>query len=70
MYMSFDLHSDTRANNKKEFNFLCKSKMDILHKGLKESKWLFITLGTAWSYTYLNTNRMVANCHKLPPKII
>ena len=69
MYMSFDLHSDTRANSKKEFNFLSKSKIDILHQGLKTSEWLMITLGTAWSYTYINTNTMVANCHKLPQKL-
>ena len=68
MYMSFDLHSDTRATSKKEFNFLSESKMNILSGGLKESEWLMITLGTAWAHTYLNSNTIVANCHKLPQK--
>ena len=69
IYMSFDLHSDTRATSKKEFNFLSESKINILHNGLRESEWLMITLGTAWSYNYLNSNTMVANCHKLPQKL-
>ena len=69
MYMSFDLHSDIRATSKAEFNLLCESKMNILHQGLKESEWLMITLGTAWSHKYLNSNTLVANCHKLPQKL-
>ena len=43
--------------------------MNILHQGLKESEWLMITLGTAWSHRYLNSNKLVANCHKLPQKL-
>tara|TARA_S200000501_G_scaffold23948_1_gene20736 strand:- start:142 stop:795 length:654 start_codon:yes stop_codon:yes gene_type:complete len=43
--------------------------MNILHQGLKESEWLMITLGTAWSHKYLNSNTLVANCHKLPQKL-
>jgi hypothetical protein len=29
---------------------------------------LFITLGTAWVYTYLKTGQVVSNCQKLPAK--
>jgi hypothetical protein len=66
MHMSFDLHSDIRAAHQTEFSSLCESRMNMLHRGLKESEWLIITLGTAWTHTYLSTNNMVANCHKLP----
>lgn len=31
---------------------------------LKEAKWLFITFGSAFAYTY--NKQIVANCHKLP----
>ena len=66
MYMSFDLHSEIRAAHQTEFSSLCESRMNVLHQGLKESEWLIITLGTAWTHTYLSTNTIVANCHKLP----
>jgi hypothetical protein len=33
---------------------------------LRESKVLFISLGSAWVYEHLATNRIVANCHKIP----
>ena len=66
MYMSFDLHSKIRAAHQTEFSSLCESRMNMLHQGMKKSKWLIITLGTAWAHTYLSSNTMVANCHKLP----
>jgi hypothetical protein len=33
---------------------------------LRNCSHLLITLGTAWTYEYLETGRVVANCHKLP----
>ncbi len=39
-----------------------------LFKTLKTTTHLFITLGTAWVYKYLKTNKVVANCHKIPQK--
>ncbi len=36
------------------------------HDFLKKSRFLIVTLGTAWIYTYKETGEVVANCHKLP----
>src|SRR6185312_10059865 len=33
---------------------------------LKETKTLFITLGSAWVYEYSDNGLLVANCHKVP----
>ncbi len=33
---------------------------------LRTSTHVFITLGTAWVYKFLETNEIVANCHKIP----
>ncbi len=33
---------------------------------LKESKYLFITFGTAWVYEFKETREIVSNCHKIP----
>lgn len=32
---------------------------------MKEAKVLFITFGTAWGYSFLIDNKIVANCHKV-----
>jgi hypothetical protein len=35
------------------------------HGFLRETRWLFLTLGSAWVY-HLEDGRIVANCHKAP----
>jgi hypothetical protein len=37
-----------------------------LHDYLNNAKVLILTFGTAWVYRYEKTNKIVANCHKLP----
>ena len=34
----------------------------------RKTKFLFITLGTAWVYEHVQSGQIVANCHKLPAK--
>jgi hypothetical protein len=38
------------------------------HEQLKNAKWLFITFGTAFSYSLRSSGIPVANCHKVPQK--
>lgn len=33
------------------------------------SKWVILSLGTAWAYRYRATQEVVANCHKLPSQL-
>ncbi|WP_196892341.1 GSCFA domain-containing protein [Aureivirga marina] len=47
--------------NTSEINFKTKEK-------LKNASHVFITLGTAWVYRYLKTEKLVSNCHKIPQK--
>jgi hypothetical protein len=35
---------------------------------LKEAEWLFITLGSAYSYSKKDLNETIGNCHKVPQK--
>ena len=39
------------------------------HKHFEESKWIVVSLGTAWAYRYLETLEVVANCHKMPSQL-
>src|SRR5207342_20284 len=36
------------------------------HFFLKEAKWLFITLGSSFTYILKDQNKAVANCHRAP----
>ncbi|NHF61416.1 GSCFA domain-containing protein [Flavobacteriaceae bacterium TP-CH-4] len=65
---SFDAHSDRRASSDKKL-------MDQLNHGLKttfdqlrQSTHVVLTLGTAWVYRHLESDRIVANCHKVPQR--
>lgn len=40
--------------------------MALLKNALLRSDYIFLTLGTAWVFTYNTTNEIVANCHKIP----
>ncbi|QES87740.1 GSCFA domain-containing protein [Rhizosphaericola mali] len=62
----WDFHS---AYSALEPNIALEKMNNSIENGyqfLKETKWLIITLGTAYNYTFLSENRSVANCHKVP----
>jgi len=39
---------------------------NVAHHFLKNTNYLFITLGTSWAYIYKKSGSIVANCQKLP----
>ena len=39
------------------------------HEHFAQSKWIILSLGTAWVYRYCATQEVVANCHKLPSRL-
>lgn len=58
------------------FNSLTQDEtLSKINEAIKQSSkyynsgdYLFITFGTAWVYTLIETNEIVANCHKIPNK--
>lgn len=67
-YHSFDSHSSLSNSNK---NVLLNDLNEILktvYLEIIQSSHLIITLGTAWVYKYIEQNKVVANCHKIPQK--
>src|SRR5690606_24064477 len=62
----FDVHSDC-SNVSKEIALSNLNKtLDSTFQQLQESSHIIITLGSAWAYRLVNTNELVANCHKVP----
>ena len=62
------LNHDTSFSNPDKEQCLAgiNASMDSARSFLKQCRFLFITLGTAWVYVYKETGDIVANCHKIP----
>jgi hypothetical protein len=66
LWHSFEHHG--RFSHCDSSEVLQKINSELLNANiaLQQSKWLFITFGTAWGYTLKDEGRIVANCHKFP----
>jgi len=64
----FDVHSDLSNPNKDELVASLNSIVQNIRKDLEQATHLIITYGTSWVYRYMETNEIVANCHKVPQK--
>ena len=65
-YLSLHTHSSMNKSSKEEFMEQYHLTLQNSHLFLKNATHLIITLGTSWVYEYLETNEIIANCHKLP----
>jgi hypothetical protein len=66
LHFSFEHHGSFSSTTKAELEEKIKNATHTAHKQLKEAKFLIITFGSAFAYRHLQTNSIVANCHKLP----
>ncbi|WP_224491507.1 GSCFA domain-containing protein [Robertkochia flava] len=65
---SFEVHSQCSRAQQEVFLDILNTGLSQLHEALHAASHLVITLGTAWVYRHVETNRVVANCHKVPQK--
>ena len=65
---SFDAHSNLSSVNKNELLNKLNASITITNRALKEASHIIITLGTSWVYRFIETDAIVANCHKIPQK--
>ena len=64
----FDAHSSLSSENKDELLESLNASIKVTNKKLKEATHIIITLGTSWTYKFIETDTTVANCHKVPQK--
>ena len=64
----YESHSELSNPNKAEFLNNLNELIDSTNKQITEATHFIITLGTAWVYKNIETNEIVANCHKVPQK--
>ena len=67
-YHSFDTHSSLSANNERDFLDNLNLSIKSTRKTLEEASHIIITLGTSWVYRYIESDQIVANCHKVAQK--
>ena len=64
----FDTHSDLSNPNREELIASLNSNIQNTREDLNQASHLIITYGTAWVYRNLESDSIVANCHKVPQK--
>ena len=64
----FEAHSSISSTNNNELLNNLNTVISSTNKILKEATHIIITLGTSWVYRYVETDTIVANCHKIPQK--
>ena len=68
LWTSWHHHSEFSSVNKEEALHRINSSIQHGAELFDKSTWLFITLGTSFSYHHVENNIPVANCHKAPSK--
>lgn len=65
---SFEAHSDLSNSDRQELLETLNKAISETHKKLKEATHIILTYGTSWIYRNLESEEIVANCHKVPQK--
>jgi hypothetical protein len=68
LWHSFDVHSDLSNSGKEELIANLNAILELTHQRISESSHIIITYGTSWIYRNIESNNIVANCHKVPQK--
>ncbi|WP_329805762.1 GSCFA domain-containing protein [Flavobacterium facile] len=64
----YEVHSELSNPNQEEFLSNLNRLIDSTNQELSKSTHVIITLGTSWVYRHIESNEIVANCHKVPQK--
>jgi hypothetical protein len=65
---SFDVHSDLSNSDREELLETLNKAIEVTHNYLKQASHIIITYGTSWIYRNIESDEIVANCHKVPQK--
>jgi hypothetical protein len=65
---SFETHSDLSNSDRQELLETLNKAIEVTNMQLKQATHIIITYGTSWIYRNIESNDIVANCHKVPQK--
>ncbi|TDE29783.1 GSCFA domain-containing protein [Flavobacterium ranwuense] len=64
----FDVHSDLSNSNKEDLLASLNTILESTKLQLHQASHVIITYGTSWVYRNIESDSIVANCHKVPQK--
>jgi len=64
----FEVHSSLSHTQKDALLNALNKKLKELREYLLSASHIIFTYGTAWAYRYIESDSIVANCHKIPQK--
>jgi hypothetical protein len=64
----FEVHSELSSPDKADFLATLNQLIDTTNGHLEKATHCLITLGTSWVYKHIESDVIVANCHKVPQK--
>jgi hypothetical protein len=64
----YEVHSDLSNSDRQELLETLNKAISETNKQLREATHIIITYGTSWIYRNLESDEIVANCHKVPQK--
>ncbi len=64
----FDAHSKLSNTSKENLLEELNAKILLTNTQIQKATHIIITLGTSWVYRFLESDKIVANCHKVPQK--
>src|SRR5690606_22749866 len=67
-WQCFDAHSSLSNASREALLQNLNDGLETTRSQIGEASHLVITLGTAWAYRNKNSERLVANCHKVPQR--
>ena len=68
LWHCYEVHSELSNPDKEIFLSNLNSILESTHRHIASLTHCIITLGTSWVYRNIETNEIVANCHKVPQK--
>ncbi len=70
LWHSWQHHGSFSRPSAQECIEACNNKLHQAHNSLSKATLLMVTFGTSWIFTLADDrNKVVANCHKLPPQM-
>jgi hypothetical protein len=68
LWHCYEVHSELSCYNKEEFLERLNLRIQQSNNLIIQATHIIITYGTSWVYRHNSTNKIVANCHKVPQK--
>jgi len=65
-WLSWDHHGKFSSSSEEITLHQINDSLTKAQETFNKTETVFITLGSAWVYEFIETNKLVANCHKLP----